>query len=342
MRNDSKKGGNPMPILLTLILALAGWSHAQTAALPPPGPDGWIKLFRGGNTADFFIANNGKLSVTASRLSFPNATFTRLGDTLQSSGSPAGQVYFNRSFSRYRVRYQMRFPGQTGNCGMLYHVQADDTTTYGFPPSIESQGDPNQGMGQLWPIGDVWVDIKVKPTSQGLQWDPAGRDTVYGGKDWNSRMILGKDGWAKPAYASLSAPSGWVTHEVRVYGSDSVIHLVGDTVRIKYRNPRVSPGGTPGNVAKTLASGLIGWQSEGSRVWYREMQIMLLPGDPSYAPVYAAFDARNALGRAPPPKTLFLAEGLPGYRVRGNGNEVLFDLGGRAWPGRIGPTAPRD
>lgn len=317
-----------------LILGSLGSLATLAGAVPLPAPDsaGWIRLFRKDNASDFWIANviPGAPPAAMAKKTFPNATYSRLGDTLVVTGSPAGQIYFNQSFSRYRVRYQMRFPGNTGNCGMLYHVQENDTTTYGFPPSIESQGDPNQGMGQVWPIGHVWIDVKTRNTSQGLQYDPNGQETVYGGKDWNSRMVLGKDGYAKPGYAEMSKATGWVQHEVIAYGSDSIIHLVQDTVRIKFRNPRISPGGTPDKVTKKLSSGLIGWQSEGARAWYRNLEIMLLPGDPLYASTYVRRGRDKTLARPSPRAAFRLDRGMAGWiGARGAGDGV-FDARGKA------------
>lgn len=320
-----------------LALSMAGAVADKPATLPPPDKDGWIKLWRGNNATDFFIAYNGKQPVASSKTPFPNSVFNKSGDTIKVNPAVGGQVYFNHSFSHYRIRYQMHYPGTIGNSGMLYHVQQYDSTTPigGFPPAIESQGDPTQGMAGAWPIGDVWVNVKVRSVNGGLLWDPNGKDTVYGGKDWNSRLIMGKDGWAKPDYAPLAAATGWVTQEVDVYGSDSVVHLVNDTVRMKYRMPRISHGGTPDNVSKLMESGLIGWQSEGSVVWYREIQIMPLPGDSLYTSTTGLFNARNTIGKPSARKTLFMKDGV--LRVldgSADGNDAgrRFDFGGRYRP----------
>lgn len=311
------------------LLLLATAAAAQGVKLPQPDKDGWIKLFRGDNPGDFYIANNGGSAPAKSKLTFPNATYSAKGDTLQVTGSPGGQIYFNQSFSHYRVRYQMRFPGQTGNCGMLLHVQQDDAPTNGFPRSVESQGDPNQGMGQLWPIGDVWVTIKAKEKDGRMTYDPTAPEIVYGGKDWGSRVVAGKDGWARPAYNVMSAATGWATQEAEVRGNEILSHYVNDTLRIQYKEPRVSAGGTANNVTKRLSSGLIAWQSEGRAVWYREISIRLLPGDPLYTPVYAAFDARNTIRPKAARPVLILKDGVLGVRGQGADAGKVFDLAGR-------------
>ncbi len=314
-----------------LAIAVLGF-YAATAqvVLPPPDSQGWIHLFRGTNTGDFYIANNGALPPAQSKLTFPNATYGARGDTIQVTGSPSGQIYFNQSFSHYRIRYQMHFPGAQGNCGMLMHVQQNDPTTNGFPRSMEAQGDPGQGMGELWAIGDLWVTVHAQPATAANnnfpKYDPLAADIVYGGLNWSNRCVTGKDGWGQPSYTRLAATTGWVQQEAYLYGSDSITVLVADTVRIKYRLPRVSSGGTPNNVTKYLTGGLNGWQSEGTPVWYRNMQIMLLPGDSLYNPTYVEFNRRNRITPMPSKKLLF----KDGVLRFGNGMDPpRFDAMGR-------------
>lgn len=300
-----------LKIFTCLALSSLSAAFAQTVKLPAPDSLGWMKLFRGNNASDFYIANNGNTAPAQAQVTFPNNTFAIRGDTITVTGNPAGQVYYKIPFSHYRVRYQMHFPGNTGNCGMLVHVQANDAPTQGFPRSVESQGDPGQGMGQLWPIGDVWVTVRAKTVGGRMQYSPNDPEVNYGGANWNSRVVVGVNGWGQPSYSGLAnANGGWVTQEVRAYGSDSVVHLVNDTVRIKYREPRVSSGGTASNVSKYLKKGLIGWQSEGSNVWYRNLQIMLLPGDSLYATTYLEFNRRNSMGSKPARKLALGQEGI--------------------------------
>jgi hypothetical protein len=222
-------------------------------------------------------------------------------------------------------------------------VQENDNTTNGFPRSMESQGDPNQGMGQLWPIGDLWVTIRARVKDGRMTYDPAAPEITYGGKDWGSRVVAGKDGWARPTYAVMAEPTGWVTQEAEVRGNDSISHFVNDTLRIRYREPRVSSGGTPDIVTKRLSAGLLAWQSEGRAVWYREIQIRLLPGDPLYTPVYAAFDARNTIRPKAARARLILEDGVLGvHGIGGPGSNAdrSFDLGGRTLPGSWSAPAP--
>lgn len=323
---------------------VGAWSTIRTftsvVPLPEPDEEGWIRLFRGDNTNDFFSAPNNNTPPGRTLNTFPGSPYTVTGDTIKVSGSPAGQFYFKQPFSHYKVRYQMYFPGftgtnngGTGNCGMLLHVQAHDNPTNGFPRSVEAQGDPNQGMGQLWAIGDVWVTVRARSVSGRMQYDSTQPEIVHGGKDWNSnsRVTVGVNGWAQPTFASQQQ-DGWVTQEAHVYGSDSIIHLVNGVPRIKYRNPRVSPGGTPDNVTKMLARGLIAWQSEGTQVWYRNLEIQLLPDDPLYSTLYPSSISGNAekAARTTAPRMRLGPGASPAAVAPGaSGQPKLYDMRGR-------------
>ncbi|MDQ3003680.1 MAG: DUF1080 domain-containing protein [Fibrobacterota bacterium] len=312
-----------------LILCAQSLISAQTPVLPAPNKDGWIKLFRGNNFSDWYIANNGDKPPAQSKLTFPNGTYSAMGDTLKVTGNPSGQIFFNHAFSHYRIRYQMRFPGNTGNCGMLLHVQENDPTAGGFPRSLEAQGDPNQGMGQVWSIGDIWINIRAKVKNGTMTYDPSSPEIPYGAKDWDTRVVAGISGWAKPEYAKMAEKTGWVTQESEVRGKDSITSYVNDSVVIHYRLPRLSLGGTPNNVTRQIESGLIGWQSEGAQVWYREIEIKLLPGDPLYASTYIEPQVRNTIRPLLVSKKIDLNAGILTLTLNGSKGLRVFNTQGR-------------
>jgi hypothetical protein len=262
------------------------WAQDKDSVpLVQPDAQGWIKLFRGDNTSDFYTFYQSGAKPSNARRPFPDNTFKIKGDTIQVSGSPTGHLMFKQPFSYYCAKVELLFPGSLGNCGLLLHVQDNDPPAGLFPRSIEAQGDPNQGMGQVWCIGDVWITVRA--TGGTPKYTPSANEITYGGADWNSRLITGIDGYGKPRPSGLTSnPRGWISMEVRVYGSDSVVHLVQDTVRIKYRLPKVAPPDNPNATTKLLNRGLLALQSEGSAVWYRNFQIKLLEKDPLYGKYY--------------------------------------------------------
>jgi hypothetical protein len=144
-------------------LSGVSWSQTPVVNLPQPDSEGWIKLFRGSNTSDFY------------------------------------------SFMA------------------LTKVQEDDTAqSQGFPRSIECQGDPNQGIGQIWALGSIgnqnggtWITFRGRkidhpaswangPTDSAGQFDPAAPEMDFGGLgDPTNNLIVGRPGYGQPRPAAI-------------------------------------------------------------------------------------------------------------------------------------------
>lgn len=278
---------NSPAMLVAVVAFCAVNSFSQTPGraevnLPKPDADGWIKLFRGDNPQDWFTMYGG-----GATKNYPDDVFKAKGDTLQVAGNPAGHVLFKQVFSHYRVSYQLHFPNNKfGNCGMLLHVQEKDPLLFNlFPRSVECQGDPNQGIGQLWCISNVWVDVKAKMDGNKPRYDSTAAVMTWGAANGGDRVITGKDGWGGPKLTN-ELNQAWTTVEAEVNGSDSIKHFVNGIKVIRYDNIRVGPANDSKKVEKLLKDGLIAWQSEGVPVWYRNIKIKLLPKDPLYAKLY--------------------------------------------------------
>jgi hypothetical protein len=302
---------------LTRYIALAclGNAFAQNIQLPPPDAQGWIRLFRGGNTADFY-------SHTATGQTdgpFPSSTFKVTGDTIRVSGNPTGHLAFKQVFSHYHVRVQMRHEA-AGNAGMLLHVREKEPSLGVYPRSLEMQGNTS-GMGELWTIGGITVDVRKKAGTTN-QYDPNGTVSAHG--DAQGRQCKGLT-------AKVNPLKQWDTLEAKVYGADSIEHIVNGMTTIKYS--KIRAGTTPIN------NGQIVWQSEGVEVWYKMLEIKLLPGDPLYQPVYAGYIERNTLRPLPARKLLDLEAGVLSFRKAGPGSGPGFDLRGKVHHEAI-PIAP--
>lgn len=303
-------------------LALAAVAGSQTVQLPKPDAEGWIKLWRGNNPGDFYTYytptnNNG---------TFPDNTFKFTGDTVTVSGSPTGHLVFKQSLSHYRLRFEMMQPGTLGNCGLILHAQMGDPVLYGaFPRSIECQGDPKQGMGQIWCISSVWVSVRAKTGSGAPRYDSTAPVISYGAKNDASRQILGVK---EPALKA----GEWVTIEVEVHGSDSLAHYVRGETMIKYSNPRVAPSSNPDQVEKTLKSGLVAWQSEGVQVRYRNLSVKLFKEDPLYAGLYTSGTADYRIL----PRTA----ARPALRMEGNALRILRGDRSLTVTGKLLPAVP--
>jgi len=312
----------------TLALAAAAWAQTPTVQLPKPDSAGWIKLWRGDNPQDFFTYYNP----TNNNNAFPDNTFKFSKDTIVVSGSPTGHIMFKQAFSHYRIRFEMMEPTKLGNCGMLLHVQLNDPALFNqFPRSIECQGDPLQGMGQIWCISSVWVSVHAKTGNGSPRYDPNSPLITYGGKDDNSRQIMG----IKEPSMALNE---WVLVEAEVHGSDSLAHFVRGETMIKYSNPHVAPASNPNQADKVLKSGLLAWQSEGVPVRYRNIQIKLFKEDPLYASLYGTTGVADyrILPKASAKPTLRMEQGV--LRVL-KGDRALT-LTGRALPMALPAATP--
>jgi hypothetical protein len=360
----------PHSILRSLALAFGVASATATAQelapgvnLPPPDSEGWIRIFRGIQDTGNFYRFMGTSRTVPARNKQPlvGGPFSILGgDTIRSSGSPQGHFIFKQSLSHYRVSFQMKWPGNVGNAGLLMKVQENDTAqSQGFPRSVECQGDPTQGIGQIWALGSIrqgntmynggtWVTFRGRTiahpsswatssfcsgsnggqTPQAARYDSTQPEIDFGGGgDPCNNLIVGAAGWQQPRPATLHNGSNWrtntdwVTVEVDTRGHDTTMHFVDGELVMKYHSPRIAPRAKPDSVIKYLTSGQMAWQSEGSNVYYRNLKVKLYPEDPLYATLYpTSLRPRVAAKRAAPEVRLVWEGGYP----------VMIDRAGRA------------
>lgn len=303
-------------LALSLSTCLATGAGAQAVKLPAPDKDGWIRLFRGDNLGDFYARTATDIDKD---LAFPNGTFKAQGDTIQTTGSPTGHLAFKQAFSHYQFRMELMIPAQT-NCGLLLHVREDETKMGSFPRSVEFQGDPNQGMGELWVISSVNVDVRIKAGLGNHTFDPAGAQVSH--PSGSSGRVCHQSENKFKGYGQ------WNQLEAVVRGSDSVSHIVNGTRVMHYTNLRIQ-----NDPKKPLNSGRIAVQSEGKPAWYRNLAIRLLPGDPLYQTTYAEFNARNAI-RPPLPRLVLLGkDGVLRFRASAAPGGIIDAMGRAALPG---------
>ncbi len=307
--------------------ALASFGQAQTTPtvnLPKPDADGWIRIFRGDNLADFSIyTGNGSPAQEANK-GFGDPFFVQGGDTIRTDGGPAGQLIFKQSFSHFIMSAELRWPNGLGNCGLMTKIQWNDQGQGGgLPRCIECQGDPNQGMGQIWSLGAnggrPWITFKGKTDSHGAKVDSASPVMDFGGSG-GANCIVGYPGWQQPRPAALNN-AGWVTISAENHGKDTSRHFVDGQKVMEYWNPRIATTTNANAVSKYLTDGMVSIQSEGTTVWYRNWKIKLLPEDPLYKSLYTTvtFAPIASLRKASKPYTLgfngatltILSEGQP-------------------------------
>ena len=308
------------------VCALFQAAQAQTfptVNLPKPDADGWIKIFRGNNQSDFSIYTGSGTPAAESNKGFGDPFFVQGGDTIRTDGSPNGQLIFKQNFSHFIMSIELRWPGNLGNCGVMTKIQWNDAGQGGgLPRCIECQGDPGQGMGQIWSLGPnggrPWITFKGATDSHGAKVDSTKPVMDFGGSG-GQNCIVGYPGWQQPRPAALNN-GGWVTMVAENHGKDTSRHFVDGQKVMEYWNPRLATTSNANAVSRYLDSGMVSIQSEGTTVWYRNWKIKLLPQDPLYKSLYTTI----VFGTPPP-----VRKSPEAYRLGFNGSTLTILSQGR-------------
>jgi hypothetical protein len=121
-------------------------------------------------------------------------------------------------------------------------------------------------MGEIWTIGNVYVNTTVDSTKKQHQYKAGGKMVAHGNPD--GRQCLG---------SSVPYVDGaWNVMEALVRGSDSAVHTVNGVVVFRCWKMRWSEKDDANDMANMLSSGSIGLQSEGAGVAYRDYMFMEL------------------------------------------------------------------
>lgn len=221
-----------------MISALAALVIGQTILPAPP-----LKLFNGRNL-DGWHMDVPALDSNPSGLK----PFVVLGGMLVSLGTPGGHLITDASFENYRLILEYRFPGKTGNCGMLVHSSTPRRLYSMFPQSIEVQLQSGDA-GDFWCIGE---DIVV-PDMEARRGPKEGWG-VDGDKARRIKNLT--DG-------SEHSPGQWNTMVIDCRGSNVKVWVNGDLVN----------SGTNATATK----GQIAIQAEGSEVEFRRFDLEKYP-----------------------------------------------------------------
>jgi len=282
-------------LLFGLSFAVGLEQATPTVTLPKPDSDGWIQIFRGNNQSDFGVYTDSDVPSKSSQ-PFCAPFYIQSGDTLRTSGNPYAQLIFKQNFSHYIAEVQLRWPGALCNTGMLTKIQWNDPgQSSALPTSIECQGDPNQGIGQVWALGPgnarPWITFRGKSDQNGAKVDSTKSEMDFGGSG-GQNCIVGFPGWAQPRPAALDN-KGWVTMRVESHGKDTARHFVDGVKVMEYHSPRIAQSNDANSLVKYLTEGMLSVQSEGGEVWYRNWRIKLLPEDPLYASLYSSVNVHT-------------------------------------------------
>lgn len=220
--------------------------------------DGWTPKIRysevGENPADTFRVEDGLLSVVYEPKEYP--TFEER----------FGHLFYERSFSHYRIRAEYRFVGEQvksgpgwaiRNSGLMLHGQTPESMTVDqdFPVSIEAQilggngTDPRTTMNLCTPGTNVVMNGEVF-----LPHCTSSSSETYHGEQW-------------------------VIAEAEVYGNETIRHFVNGTEVLFYETPQLDERDESAQMLlaaghpKMISQGTISLQSESHPVQFRKVEL---------------------------------------------------------------------
>jgi hypothetical protein len=279
-----------MPPISTIALSFPLSLVLALAALPCAAQEGvWKDVFNGKDLTG--LAKHGTANVTVAE------------GLLDVSGGN-GYLYTNAEYTHYRARVEWKNIGG-GNAGYLHHIDLEKHSCGAWPSGPElqmMQGD----------VGSIWTtDCKFNTTGSGLNYNEMGGPlTGIGQYGCGRTHLIRKDNKEKTG--------DWNTWEIFVKGDSLEVKVNGSPVM------KISKLTMGGNVAMT--KGRMGLQIEGSRVQWRNWQVMDLT-----LPTVIAERGAKGIG---------LRAARSDLRI-GTGSGVTFGLDAKGTGGSDGSTGAR-
>ena len=163
---------------------------------------------------------------------------------LVSLGNPKGHLITDAVYQNYRLEAVYRFPGNTGNCGILVHASTPRALYKMFPKSLEVQM-MHQNAGDFWCIQE---DVTV-PDMEARR----GAKNEWGVSEGKQRRILNLTD------SSEKTPGEW---------NNMIIECVGNAIKVWVNGKLVNYG-----FDCTTSKGQIAVQAEGAEVEFRKLQL---------------------------------------------------------------------
>jgi hypothetical protein len=274
------------------VLSLSYATHASQGRASAPGAGEWTKLFNGKDLSgwDTYLgprmdAKQQKIPGTVIGLNKdPDRVFT----VAQVDGSPAirisgvigGGISTVDSFENYHLRMQMKWgPGNPWNreradSGVLYHAGGEHGLDGDFwMRSLEYQVMPGMTADLITILGCV-ADVPSSPSADGKSfvYDPRGQMRTFS----REKAVPNSGGRVARLPSYKNPETDWVTLEIYTVGQTAV-HLVDGQVVLAVYNTRLHENGA----TRPLTSGKIQIQSEGSEVYYRNLELRKITALPA-------------------------------------------------------------
>ncbi|NHE57657.1 DUF1080 domain-containing protein [Cyclobacterium sp. GBPx2] len=168
---------------------------------------------------------------------------------LVSLGRPLGHLITDDVYENYRITAEYRFPGETGNCGILVHASTPRALYDMFPKSIEVQM-MHENAGDFWCIvEDIAVENMVERRGKKEDWG------IVEGK--NRRILNLTDGSENP-------PGEW---------NQMIIECFQDRIKVWVNGDLVNEG-----FHATARKGQVAIQAEGAEVEFKKLILEPIDG----------------------------------------------------------------
>jgi hypothetical protein len=261
-------------LIFVLALALPSWGQDKAAVPAAANSGDWIQLFNGKdltgwtpkirrqplgeNYGNTFRVENGILKVVYD----DTKAYAKYDDQF-------GHLFFEKPYSKYRLRVEYRFvgnqcPGGPGwavrNNGLMLHCEDPKlmTVDQDFPASIEVQL-----------LGGNGKDDRTT-----LNLCTPGTNVVMNGKLFLPHCTSSK---SKTYHGDQ-----WVTAEVEVRGGEVMRHIIDGTTVLEYTEPQLDDRDAHSkmliekNGGKLLTGGYISIQAESHPTEFRKIELMVL------------------------------------------------------------------
>jgi hypothetical protein len=273
-----------------LSATLAGCSSSSpdtTAAPGAPANGEWTQLFNGRDLAGWETYLGPRLNDKLEKIpgsvigvnKDPDNVFTVTeldgGPVIRISGVIGGGINTVQEYENYHFRTQVKWGAgnpwnrTTPDSGILYHAGGEHGLDGDYwMRSVEYQVMPER-HGDLITILGVVADANTAPPAQEggrYTYDPSGQSRTFSRVPEMSEFggaVRRLEGYPDPV-----PPGEWLTLEVYTLGQRGV-HVVGGKVVLVVNNIRLHENG----VTNPLTRGKIQIQSEGSEVFYRNLEL---------------------------------------------------------------------
>ncbi len=256
---------------VSVLLALLSFSGCTA-----PRQDEWVPIFNGENLDGWTIKICGYPAGENYRNTFiVEDGMMRVNYTeYETFDVEYGHIYYNQKLSHYRLRLEYQFhgtrvPGSKDftelNSGVMFHSQSAESVSLDqqFPVSVEAQF-LAAGEGEY--RDRTTMNIATPGTSVVLEDGTLQREHMT----WTDVKAL---------------PRGeWVQVEIEVRGSEAIIHRIDGKEVLRYKDPQIDdnfllPEDYPLSAGTILKDGYIALQGESHPVDFRNIELMILPGN---------------------------------------------------------------